>query len=74
MTAEPIGASERRHGGPGRVTGGQQFIGDIHLESMLYAKLVHLNCGHARIVSIDTARAAAITAARSEMAETMKKC
>ena len=60
MTAEPIGASERRHGGRGRVTGGQQFIGDIRLESMLHVKLVHLDCGHARIMSIDTRRAAAI--------------
>ena len=60
MTVEPIGASERRHGGRGRVTGGQQFIGDIRLESMLHVKLVHLDCGHARIVSIDTTRAAAI--------------
>jgi CO/xanthine dehydrogenase Mo-binding subunit len=60
VTVEPIGASERRHGGRGRVTGGQQFIGDIRLESMLHVKLVHLDCGHARIVSIDTTRAAAI--------------
>jgi CO/xanthine dehydrogenase Mo-binding subunit len=60
VTAEPIGASERRHGGRGRVTGGQQFIGDIRLESMLHVKLVHLDCGHARIVSIDTRKAAAI--------------
>jgi CO/xanthine dehydrogenase Mo-binding subunit len=60
VTGEPIGASERRHGGRGRVTGGQQFIGDIRLDSMLHVKLVHLDCGHARIVSIDTRRAAAI--------------
>jgi CO/xanthine dehydrogenase Mo-binding subunit len=60
VTADPIGASERRHGGRGRVTGGQQFIADIRLESMLHVKLVHLDCGHARIGSIDTRRAAAI--------------
>lgn len=60
MSAEPIGASERRHGGRARVTGGQQFIGDIRLESMLHVKLVHIDCGHARIVSIDTTKAAAL--------------
>ena len=60
MTADPIGASERRLGGRERVTGGQQFIADIRLESMLHVKLVHLDCGHARIVSIDTQKAASI--------------
>ncbi len=60
MNAEPIGASERRFGGRGRVTGDQQFIADIRLESMLHVKLVHLDYGHARIVSIDTKRAAAV--------------
>jgi len=60
VSAEPIGASERRHGGRGRVTGGQQFIGDIRLQSVLHVKLVHIDCGHARIVSIDTTQAAAL--------------
>ena len=60
MNPEPIGASQRRFGGRGRVTGEQQFIADIRLESMLHVKLVHLDCGHARIVSIDTMKAAAV--------------
>jgi CO/xanthine dehydrogenase Mo-binding subunit len=60
VTTAPIGASERRLGGRGRVTGDQQFIGDIRLDSMLHVKLVHVDCGHARIVSINTKKAAAV--------------
>jgi CO/xanthine dehydrogenase Mo-binding subunit len=55
-----IGSSERRFGGYGRVTGGQQYIGDLRLNRMLHVKLVHLDCGHAGIVSIDTTRASAL--------------
>ena len=59
MTTDPIGTSQPRLGGIARVTGRQQFVGDISLERMLHVKLVHIDCGHARIVSIDTAGAAA---------------
>ncbi|HYT11660.1 MAG TPA: xanthine dehydrogenase family protein molybdopterin-binding subunit [Candidatus Nitrosopolaris sp.] len=59
MTAEPVGAGVRRAGGRARVTGDQQFIADIRLDQMLHVKLVHLDCGHARIVSIDTSAALA---------------
>ncbi len=55
-----IGTSERRSGGHARVTGSQKFVADIGLEQMLHVRLVHLNCGHARIVSIDTAQALAV--------------
>ena len=60
MTTEAVGTSERRAGGRARVTGAQQFIADIGLDQVLHVKLVHLDCGHARIVSIDAhaARAA----------------
>jgi CO/xanthine dehydrogenase Mo-binding subunit len=58
MTADPIGAPEPRRGGVARVIGRQQFIGDIHIEHELHVKLVHIDCAHARIVSIDTSRAA----------------
>jgi CO/xanthine dehydrogenase Mo-binding subunit len=54
-----IGTSERRFGGRARVDGSQQYIADINLERMLHVKLVHVVCGHARIISIDTAAAAA---------------
>jgi CO/xanthine dehydrogenase Mo-binding subunit len=52
-----IGSSERRLGGAARVTGRQQFIGDIRLDQMLHVKLVHLDCGRAKILSIDTGAA-----------------
>jgi CO/xanthine dehydrogenase Mo-binding subunit len=60
VIVDPVGTSERRFGGLGRVTGGQQYIGDITLEHVLHIKLVHLDCAHAAIVSIDTGRAAAV--------------
>ncbi len=55
---DEIGTSQPRRGGLPRVTGRQQFVADISLEHMLHVKLVHVDCGHARIVSIDTTRAA----------------
>ena len=55
-----IGVSKRRLGGYERVTGQQQYVGDIRLEAMLHVKLVHLDCGRARIRSIDTAAAATV--------------
>ena len=54
MTTDWIGRSPRRVGGFERVTGAQQFVADIRLDGMLSVKLVHLNCGHARIGAIDT--------------------
>ena len=59
-----IGVSERRLGGYERVTGQQQYVGDIRLEAMLHVKLVHLDCGRARIRSIDTAAAATVDGVR----------
>jgi CO/xanthine dehydrogenase Mo-binding subunit len=52
-----IGASPRRVGGIGRVTGGQEYVADIQLPDTLHVKLVTLNVAHARIVSIDTSEA-----------------
>ena len=55
-----IGTSQPRAGGLARVTGRQQFIADINLDHALHVKLVHLDCGHARIVAIDTAAASEV--------------
>jgi CO/xanthine dehydrogenase Mo-binding subunit len=52
-----IGKPINRVGGKARVMGNQQYVGDIALPGMLHAKLVHLDCAHARIVSIDTSEA-----------------
>jgi CO/xanthine dehydrogenase Mo-binding subunit len=59
-----VGVSARRLGGYERVTGQQQYVGDMRLEDMLHVKLVHLDCGRARIHSIDTAAAAAVNGVR----------
>ena len=57
MTSDHIGDSPRRIGGVGRVTGGQRYVADISLPDMLHVKLVKLDVGRARIVSIDTSAA-----------------
>lgn len=64
MTEDPVGASQQRAGGLARVTGAQQFVGDIGLERVLHVKLVHIDAARARIVLIDTARAAEIQGVR----------
>ncbi len=55
-----IGASQRRGGGYGRVTGHQEYLADITVADMLHAKLVTINAARARIISIDTTAAEAI--------------
>jgi CO/xanthine dehydrogenase Mo-binding subunit len=62
-----IGSSQPRLGGAARVTGRQQFIADISLDQMLHVKLVHLDCGHAKILSIDTAAASRVEGVRCVM-------
>ncbi|MCJ7725466.1 MAG: xanthine dehydrogenase family protein molybdopterin-binding subunit, partial [Acidimicrobiia bacterium] len=57
MNKDIIGASPNRTGGHGRVTGHQQYLADIQLPGMLHVKLVKLECGKARIISIDTTAA-----------------
>jgi CO/xanthine dehydrogenase Mo-binding subunit len=52
-----IGVSARRVGGYERVTGRQQFVGDVRLDDLLHVKLVTLDCARARILGIDTAAA-----------------
>jgi len=42
-----------RVGGVERVTGAQRYAADLRFENVLHLKLVHLDCGHARIKSID---------------------
>ena len=57
MKQEIIGASPRRVGGIGRVSGSLEYVADIKLADVLHVKLVKLDCGHARIISIDTSEA-----------------
>lgn len=55
-----IGKSVHRVGGVERVIGTNQYVGDIRLENILHVKLVYLDVGHARILSIDTREAEAM--------------
>ncbi|MEA2608168.1 MAG: hypothetical protein QOJ75_411 [Chloroflexota bacterium] len=57
MTDQGIGASPARVGGLDRVTGRQAYVADLHLEDVLHAKLVTLDCARARIIAIDTSAA-----------------
>ncbi len=57
MTEHQIGVSAPRVGGVERVTGRQQFVGDVRLDNMLHVKLVTLDCARARIESVDTSAA-----------------
>lgn len=52
-----IGTGMPRSGGAERVTGTYTYLGDIRVPGVLHAKLVTLDCAHARIRSIDTSAA-----------------
>jgi CO/xanthine dehydrogenase Mo-binding subunit len=65
VTASQIGVSARRVGGADRVTGAQQFVGDVRLDNMLHVKLVTLDCARARIVAIDTTEAEQVEGVRA---------
>ena len=54
MSSKVIGEPIQRVGGVDRVTGKQCYVGDIKLSGMLHCKIVHIDCAHARILSIDT--------------------
>jgi 4-hydroxybenzoyl-CoA reductase alpha subunit len=55
-----IGRPRRRVDGRAKVTGQTRFADDIMLPRMLHCRLLRSTEPHARIVSIDTARAAAV--------------
>ncbi len=68
MSAErKIGVSPHRVGGYERVTGAQEYLADIPFEDVLYAKLVTIPCGRARLNDIDTSAAEAIPGVRLVM-------
>ena len=62
-----VGASPRRVGGYGRVTGDQAYVADLDIPDVLHARLVTLDCARARIISIDTTAAAAVPGVRLVM-------
>jgi 4-hydroxybenzoyl-CoA reductase alpha subunit len=55
-----IGRREAAHGGAGKVSGATIYADDIVLPSMLHGKILRSPHPHARIVSLDTARAEAL--------------
>ena len=59
-TRGPVGTSPHRVGGRSRVTGLQKYVADIHFGDELHVKLVTLDSARARIVSIDTTKAAQV--------------
>ena len=64
MSGDGVGASARRVGGYGRVTGHQEYLADITLTDMLHVKLVTLDCARARIISIDKTAAEQVSGVR----------
>ena len=59
-----IGRSVERVGGVDRVTGGQKYTADLHMDRALQVKMVYLDCTRARIQAIDTAEAARVEGVR----------
>ena len=57
---EVIGRGRSRNDAPGQVTGTVQYVCDMHLPGMLYAKPVLSTEHHARILSIDASAALAL--------------
>jgi CO/xanthine dehydrogenase Mo-binding subunit len=64
MTRDGVGESPARVGGFDRVTGRQAYVADIHLEDVLHAKLVGLDCARARIIAVDPSAALEIPGVR----------
>jgi CO/xanthine dehydrogenase Mo-binding subunit len=62
-----VGESPARTGGVERVTGGQRYVADIHLEDVLHVKLVTLDVARARIGRIDPSAAVDVPGVRLVM-------
>ena len=58
MTA--VGTSVRRVDGPAKVTGAAQYTADIRLPGMLQVRVLRSQYAHARLVSVDASKAAAL--------------
>lgn len=57
MNSKVIGKPFNRVGGLDRVLGTQAYVADLKLPNMLHAKLISLDCAHARILAIDSSEA-----------------
>ena len=56
-----IGGKHRRVDGVAKVTGAARYTDDLTLPRMLHARIVRSPHAHARIVSIDTSKAEALS-------------
>jgi CO/xanthine dehydrogenase Mo-binding subunit len=64
-TIYPVGESIPRKDGYEKVTGKLKYGADFDLPGQLYGKVLHSRYAHARILSIDTSRAAAYPGVRA---------
>jgi 4-hydroxybenzoyl-CoA reductase subunit alpha len=60
-----VGTAQRKVDAVGKVTGRTKFADDLALPRMLYCRLLRSPHAHARILKIDTARAAALDGVRA---------
>jgi carbon-monoxide dehydrogenase large subunit len=60
-----IGKAQPRVEGAGKVTGQTQFAADLPFADLLWAKVLRASLPHARIVKIDTSKAAALKGVRA---------
>ncbi len=67
MNETGIGTSPARVGGLDRVTGRQAYVADLRVEGALHAKLVSVDVARARIIAIDTSAALAVPGVRLVM-------
>jgi CO/xanthine dehydrogenase Mo-binding subunit len=65
VSGPQVGVSARRVGGRERVTGRQQYVGDVRLDNVLHVRLVTLDVAHARIRAVDTAEAERVSGVRA---------
>ena len=63
-----VGQSVRRVDGPAKVTGAAKYTYDVRLPGMLHGKILRSPHAHARILSIDTAKARALPGVRAVIA------
>src|SRR5215210_843543 len=68
MVFTAIGRSVARDEGPAKVTGAARYTADVPLAGALWAKCLRSPLPHARIVRIDTSRAARLPGVRAVLA------
>ena len=65
MAFRTIGKALPRIEGEGKVTGQTKYAADLPFEDLLWAKVLRASVPHARIVKVDTSKAAALKGVRA---------